>query len=707
LARNDCLVSSPFDASASVDKEVTFNSLPTLPLLVPQEYRQPFRTRRRPVSSADSRLGGYRVRKVSGRSGRHHVPVARPVTHGLGWRAAPRFPFVNTADLVTRLDRECRLGRGRGRSFAVVGVAEAERISNRLGGGAVNLVAGMLADLLAGVAGVTLLGIGEDLRCALLIPAASTRTTASTLERLERRLAARTLPVFGEHLRLTPYAGYEDLARVTGGHALLTHAHRSADVAQDRLDLVAVSYESAAGALAAGRTGATKKPGRFRTPCQLALTFVLGLGLPFALYTLLGDAHVDVTRAAYLAVVLATVVTATMIWIEGLLALDAMTPPRRPASAYPPATAIIPAYLPNEAATIVDTVAAFLALDYPAPLQVILAYNTGRPLPIEKVLRDIARADPRLLLRHVTNSTSKAQNVNSVMSDVTGEFVGIFDADHHPAPGSFQRAWRWLSHGYGIVQGHCVIRNGASSWVARMVAVEFEAIYGISHPGRARLHGFGIFGGSNGYWSADLLRGVRLRGDMLTEDIDSAIRTLEGGARIASDPGLISRELAPINLTALAHQRLRWAQGWFQVSLRRLGPALRSGNLRPRNKIGMSFLLGWRELYPWLSLQIWPLLAYRLAHPIHGRTAIAEPLFLVSSFLAFSVGPVQTFFAYSRASDDLRRHTGWFWLYAFVMAPFYTEFKNALARVAHLKEFSGERQWKITPRAPAAAGTGG
>ena len=85
------------------------------------------------------------------------------------------------------------------------------------------------------------------------------------------------------------------------------------------------------------------------------------------------------------------------------------------------------------------------------------------------------------------------------------------------------------------MQGHCVVRNGDASWIARMVAVEFEVIYGVSHPGRARLHGFGIFGGSNGYWRRDVFRQIRLQRSMLTEDIDSTMRSLRDGFKIVSD----------------------------------------------------------------------------------------------------------------------------------------------------------------------------
>lgn len=34
----------------------------------------------------------------------------------------------------------------------------------------------------------------------------------------------------------------------------------------------------------------------------------------------------------------------------------------------------------------------------------------------------------------------------------------------------------------------------------RAISAEFDMIYAVFHPGRARSHGFGLFGGSNGYW---------------------------------------------------------------------------------------------------------------------------------------------------------------------------------------------------------------
>jgi hypothetical protein len=440
---------------------------------------------------------------------------------------------------------------------------------------------------------------------------------------------------------------------------------------------------------------------RLRTPAQVLATFAVGIGLPLVGYSVserLGLLHM-VMSAVYGVVVVGALATVAAVTIEGLLALDPRRPPAQAVAQSPPATAIISAYLPNESATIIDTIEVLLAMDYPAGLQVIVAYNAPHILPIERTIADLAARHARLVVLRVEGSTSKAQNVNAALSVATGDVIGLFDADHHPEPGSFERAWQWIANGYAVVQGHCIVRNGDASWVSRMVAVEFEAMYAVSHPGRAELHGYGIFGGSNGYWRADLLRAVRMRGSMLTEDIDSSLRVTLRGEKIASDPGLLSRELAPTRLGALAGQRLRWAQGWTQVSLEYLGTAMRSRRLSRQQKAGLLFMLGWRELYPWLSLQIVPLLAFALTHRREVPVDWTIPLFVFSSVTALSLGPVQTILAYRLAAPEVRRHRSWFWAYPLLAGLFYEEFKNTIARVAHLKQLMGERRWRVTARA--------
>lgn len=546
---------------------------------------------------------------------------------------------------------------------------------------------------------------GEQGDLLLLLPGYSRRQVARRLGVLSRRLTSHVFDLQGQSSQLSPLMGYAPLQANAAAGEALANAREAVKIAAIHLDLRPVLFKPAKVRMAArppGPVGAwigTFKA-RHALVIQYLATMGLGLVLPFCIYSGLNQLGVDITGGVYIFVVVSLTLTALSIWAEGLMALKRIDPPAEPARPYPPASAIIAAYLPNEAPIIEDTLRAFLAVQYPAPLQIILAYNTPRDMPdIEERLRDIARQHPHFVPMRVQASTSKAQNVNAALAHVNGEFVAVFDADHHPDPDSFRRAWRWLSHGADVVQGHCLIRNGDASWVARMIAVEFEQIYAVSHPGRARLHGFGIFGGSNGYWRSELLRELRMHGFMLTEDIDSSLRAVVRGRRIVSDPYLVSRELAPETLSGLTKQRLRWAQGWFQISIRWMLVALRSRNLSLRQKLGMLQLLAWREIYPWVSMQILPLIAFWVVQK--GSFSGIDwfvPLFLVTTLFTLTTGPGQIVFTYLLADPQIKKRGAWFLFFMFTTTFFYGGLKNAWGRMAHLKQALGETDWVVTPR---------
>ncbi|MFY9781850.1 MAG: glycosyltransferase [Candidatus Baltobacteraceae bacterium] len=525
--------------------------------------------------------------------------------------------------------------------------------------------------------------------------------TRNELNDIARTIVAHSFRVGSQSIRLTPAVGYATRIGAGSLDELRRRASVALGVAVSNLDLQAVCYTARLEA-EASLFGRCPSLSRMRTmldglraPFRIVAMLVGGLAIPFVMYCILAAKGLDVTNVIYVVYVVMLFLTAMSIWCESFLTFHAADPP--PADQYPAASAIIAAYLPNEAATVIETIESFLNIAYAGELQIILAYNTPRPLPIEEELLAIARRDRRFVALRIDGSTSKAQNVNAALSIVRGAFVGIFDADHKPDPDSFTRAWNWLAYGYDVVQGHCVIRNGDASVVAQLVAVEFEAIYAVSHPGRAKLHGFGIFGGSNGYWKTELIRQTRMRRSMLTEDIDASLRVVEAGYRIANDRKLISRELAPVTLSALWHQRLRWSQGWFQVSIGHLLPALRSQNLTVRQKAGMLHLLLWREWYVWIVLQVFPLLAFWF-FVRHDHLDYFVPTFVLTTILTTLTGPLQQIVAYFLADDDVKRRRGWFLRSLVLSLLFYNEFKNVVARVGQLKELMRESAWKVTPR---------
>jgi hypothetical protein len=144
---------------------------------------------------------------------------------------------------------------------------------------------------------------------------------------------------------------------------------------------------------------------------------------------------------------------------------------------------------------------------------------------------------------------------------------------------------------------------------------------------------------------------------------------------------------------------MRWAQGWFQVSLRHVGAVVRSPGLSVRQRVGLWMLLGWREAYPWIAIQMIPIIAF-LAVQAGGvnRLDWVVPLFLLTTLFTLTVGPGQTLFAWLLGAPEIKAHRSWFLQYLLVASLLYTEFKNVINRISQIKEFSRDRQWRVTPR---------
>jgi cellulose synthase/poly-beta-1,6-N-acetylglucosamine synthase-like glycosyltransferase len=361
------------------------------------------------------------------------------------------------------------------------------------------------------------------------------------------------------------------------------------------------------------------------------------------------------------------------------------------------ATVIVAAYLPNEAGIIVDTVLHMLTqVDRPrAGFELILAYNTPKHLPIEAQLRALEREFPEFRALHVASSHSKAENVNAAVAQARGEMIALYDADHRPALDCLLRGSARLRAGLDCVQGRCAVRNGGETRLARMVAIEFEAIYGVGHPAWARSTDTAVFCGTNAYFKAPALRRLSLNKKLQTEDIDWSMRAWQSGLRIGYDDGLIATELATTTLDQLWHQRARWSRGWMEVTLRHQGAVLKSEQISGWRKVSLTLLLGYRELNAHLSLALFPLLvAYALTGTYDAHAW--QGLFWTSFAATQLAGPVHTWAAWRRRAVDLPQRS--FIMYA-LLAPFYTLFKSAIGLVAAVDVLRGARAaWVVTPR---------
>ena len=440
---------------------------------------------------------------------------------------------------------------------------------------------------------------------------------------------------------------------------------------------------------------------------SIALVLLAVVALPTVLDVQWARAFPTFLHGLRLFIIVVYTVTSVMVVWESLAAWRLPPLPAPGAEGDLPAcTAVVVAYLPNEQDIILETLQHMLGrVDVPEErFQVILAYNTPEALPVEDVLRDMAAHDRRLCLLRVAGSRSKAENVNAALEIATGEVVAVYDADHLPEPACFRKAWRRLAQGYHVVQGRCVIRNYAENWLTRTVAVEFDSIYAVSHQGRSNMSGTAIFGGSNGYWRRDALRDVGMNPAMLTEDIDASVRTLLAGRRLIHDRSIVSFELAPTQPKHWFHQRKRWAQGWLEVTLAYVRALLASPHLTSGQKLLWLYLLAWREVYPVLGMQFFPLViaAWWLSRPLHW---FGTPLLIATSLLNLTVGLFQTWVTYQRASDEDRPSLRtWFLVYG-LFSLVYTTVKTTVTLVAQLGHLRRDRAWVTTPRHPSPGTT--
>jgi cellulose synthase/poly-beta-1,6-N-acetylglucosamine synthase-like glycosyltransferase len=183
-----------------------------------------------------------------------------------------------------------------------------------------------------------------------------------------------------------------------------------------------------------------------------------------------------------------------------------------PDSQLPLIDLIIVAYLPNEKDIIMDRVNYLCTkIVYPIDrIRINCVYNTPVAIePLESELVQLQNKYSQLRVHNVPGSKSKADNLNYFFTLDTGaDVIAIFDADHYPHPHNP----RWAAERFmgdadiGIVQGRCVIYNSRDSWLTRLIAIEFDKIYAVSHPGRAIMMDFGLFCGTSPQPSPTTLR---------------------------------------------------------------------------------------------------------------------------------------------------------------------------------------------------------
>jgi 1,2-diacylglycerol 3-beta-glucosyltransferase len=224
----------------------------------------------------------------------------------------------------------------------------------------------------------------------------------------------------------------------------------------------------------------------------------------------------------------------------------------------------------NEALVVENLVAALGRLDYPSNRLQAIVVDDGSDDATGPLLDQMAATRPWLTVLHRKPGSpgGKSGALNTALDCATGEIIVIFDADHRPRPDVLKRLVRHFEdQDVAAVQGRCVVHNGDSSRVARLIATDYLAGYLVNEYGRQAIFQLPAYGGANCAVRADDLR--RLGGwneRSVTEDTDLTVRLALAGRKVRYDITAVDEEEAVTTVRRYWRQRYRWARGHQQVS---------------------------------------------------------------------------------------------------------------------------------------------
>jgi cellulose synthase/poly-beta-1,6-N-acetylglucosamine synthase-like glycosyltransferase len=374
---------------------------------------------------------------------------------------------------------------------------------------------------------------------------------------------------------------------------------------------------------------------------------------------------------------------------------------------------IVPAYLPNECKILSNVLNHYrLVIESSSHQQTKKKVNLYILLVHNGKLESVAEQDAlvqELLNIHdnihvVENETSrsKAENINFGIDffknlQLSIDIVSIFDADHKPNLSLFESVAEIFDNSAAavdIIQGRCAVRFD-DTFLSKMIAIEFSELYSLYHNGGSKLRGFGLFGGSNGHWKFPVIDDIRFNPGMMTEDIDSTMRALAAGYTIRYCNDIISYELAPPTLKALYVQRMRWAQGWAEVTWKNTWSLMRSRHLTIWKKMCCFVMLPFREIYYYLTMHI----AYVGSIYLIKMGFNLWPTYVITALSMFLLLFLITksFLVYLTSQHCATPSAIYFLLYALVSLP-YEIFKIYIVYFAHLQFLFKERTWRTTPR---------
>jgi len=231
-------------------------------------------------------------------------------------------------------------------------------------------------------------------------------------------------------------------------------------------------------------------------------------------------------------------------------------------------TVVAPLY--REARVARQLVEALNALDYPASkldIKLVVERRDRETLMSLLALDLPARFD--VIVAPPGEPSTKPRALDLALAEARGDLLVVFDAEDIPARDQLRLAAARFAADSDLdcLQARLAVRNRDDSWLSRLYALEYAALFDLVNPGLCALRWPIALGGTSNHFRVSCLADVGGWDEWnVTEDADLGVRLARYGYKVGSLASDTSEE-APHEFKNWFAQRVRWQKGWMQTCI--------------------------------------------------------------------------------------------------------------------------------------------
>ena len=249
------------------------------------------------------------------------------------------------------------------------------------------------------------------------------------------------------------------------------------------------------------------------------------------------------------------------------IAYDVKVPPRMLSDDELPVYTVVAAVY-REVEVVGDLIRALDALDYPkSKLDIKLVAERRDKETLSRLFEMRLPARYEVIVVPPGEPSTKPRALNIALAAAQGDLLAVYDAEDAPSPDQLRlAASRFAAESeLDCLQARLTVRNADDSWLSKLFAVEYAALFDLINPGLCALELPIALGGTSNHFRVAALKGVGRWDEWnVAEDADLGIRLKRYGYRIGSLKSDTSEE-APHEFSNWFWQRVRWQKGWMQT----------------------------------------------------------------------------------------------------------------------------------------------